>query len=313
MSFEDRLRHELQRADAALPIVGLDLGQVLTKGRAARRRALGATTVAAAAVVFAGIAGGAVLTRDGDVHPPQPPVATPSGTVRPDPIPTASDSLPADERPSFDRVETVLRTWLQAIQDGDENRAWELMTTEAQTIVGRDGFNDMMASALPQGLGAFADASDFSYVVMSSEDGDARLVGVVSGEISREGNDEFAAIAIPMRIQEGETRVDDPVVGRDRYYDRVAVFASASAGPFPARAGDELIVEFASPGRATEVLIAVDEDRRPLPTRFDAERGEARATLDRDLKAGRHIATVVVVHESSRLYPEAIIFTTAAP
>jgi hypothetical protein len=38
-----------------------------------------------------------------------------------------------------------------------------------------------------------------------------------------------------------------------------------------------------------------------------------RATLDRDLDAGRHIATVIVVHESGRLYFEAIIFTTTAP
>jgi hypothetical protein len=31
------------------------------------------------------------------------------------------------------------------------------------------------------------------------------------------------------------------------------------------------------------------------------------------LEAGRHIATVIVVHDSGRLYPKAIIFTTTAP
>jgi hypothetical protein len=46
---------------------------------------------------------------------------------------------------------------------------------------------------------------------------------------------------------------------------------------------------------------------------FNPETGEARATLDRDLDAGRHLATVIVVHDSGRLYPEAIIFTTTAP
>jgi hypothetical protein len=30
-------------------------------------------------------------------------------------------------------------------------------------------------------------------------------------------------------------------------------------------------------------------------------------------EAGRHRATVIVVHDSGRLYPEAIIFTTTAP
>ena len=31
------------------------------------------------------------------------------------------------------------------------------------------------------------------------------------------------------------------------------------------------------------------------------------------LETGWHIATLIVVHDSGRLYPEAIIFTTTAP
>jgi parallel beta-helix repeat protein len=83
--------------------------------------------------------------------------------------------------------------------------------------------------------------------------------------------------------------------------------------PPPPHSGDDLVVEFTDPGGAVDAFIAVDDDRRPLPTRFARESGEARATLDRDLDAGRHIATVIVVHESGRLYFEAIIFTTTAP
>jgi hypothetical protein len=59
--------------------------------------------------------------------------------------------------------------------------------------------------------------------------------------------------------------------------------------------------------------LRADDDRQPLLTRFDAATGVARATRDRDLDAGRHIATVIVVHESGRLHPEAIISTTTAP
>jgi hypothetical protein len=76
--------------------------------------------------------------------------------------------------------------------------------------------------------------------------------------------------------EDGEVLVDDAFVDRNRFYDRIAVFASESAGPFPARAGDDLVVEFTHPG-ATEVFIAVDDDRRPLPTSFNPETGEARA------------------------------------
>jgi len=59
-------------------------------------------------------------------------------------------------------------------------------------------------------------------------------------------------------------------------------------------------------------LPSIHMGERPLPTSFNPETGEARATLDRDLDAGRHLATVIVVHDSGRLHPEAIIFTTTA-
>jgi hypothetical protein len=74
-----------------------------------------------------------------------------------------------------------------------------------------------------------------------------------------------------------------------------------------------LIVEFSQPDGATAVLVSVDDDRQPLPTEFDPATGQAAATLDRDLRAGRHIATVVVLHESGRLYAEAVLFEAAAP
>lgn len=90
------------------------------------------------------------------------------------------------------------------------------------------------------------------------------------------------------------------------------MFASASLGPQQYHVGDELVVEFAQPEGATAVSIAV-EDERPLPTRFDSQRGQATARLDRDLEAGRYIATIVVLHRSGRLYPEAIVFEAAAP
>ena len=85
------------------------------------------------------------------------------------------------------------------------------------------------------------------------------------------------------------------------------------ARTFSFHAGEELIVEFSWPEVATDVVIAVDDDRRPLPTEFDPETGRATATLDRDLAAGRHVAVVIVRHRSGRLYPEAIVFKAAAP
>lgn len=184
------------------------------------------------------------------------------------------------------------------------------MTAEARAAVGRDRFDQMMASALPEGLGAFADASRFHHVVLSDGAGE-RMVAVVSGQVTREGTTAFAAVAIPMRVADGAVLVDHAFLSP--YHDRVAAFASVSAGPLSFRSGDELTVEFAAPEGATTVLITLDDDRQPLPTEFDTATGRATATLDRDLAAGRHIATVIVVHESGLLYPETIIFEAAAP
>ncbi len=310
MSTEDRLREELHRASATLPSVGIDFEATLSKGRAARRRSRLATAAAGAVVVVAGVGAAAVLA--GSIRPGAEP---PSLLDRPPSTPTAQQHTPSPSaspgrRASFDQVEPVLRAWLEAVQNSDEERAWKLMTAEAQTAVGRDRFDQMMASALPEGLGAFADASTFHYVVVS-DDVEVRVVAVVSGEVTREGTTEFAAAAITMRVSADETLVDHVFISP--YYDRVAVFASVSAGQLSFRAGDELTVEFSAPEGATAVLIAVDDDRQPLPAQFDAETGRATATLDRDLEAGRHIATVIVVHESGRLYPEAIAFQAAAP
>lgn len=314
MSTEDRLRQELHRASATLPSVGVDFEATLTRGRSARRRSRHATLAAAAVALIAGASAATVLAGSvpGAELPPVADAPTSSPTPTSGPTPTEQEPTPSTSASAVQgtSVEPALRTWLEAIQEGDEEQAWGLMTPEAQTAVGRDRFDQLMASALPEGLGAFAHAPDFHDVVVS-DDAVESMVAVVSGEVTREGITEFAAAAIPLRVSDDETLVDHAFISP--YYDRVAAFASVSAGPLSFRAGDELAVTFATPEGAAQVLIAVDDDREPLPTEFDPAAGRATATLDRDLEAGRHIATVIVVHESGLLHPEAIVFEAAAP
>lgn len=313
MSFEDRVRHELEHAGAMLPIVGVDLDRTVSRGRNIRRRNIVANVVIAAALVAGAVGGGVLLTSAPEPPPGPGPAGTPSDRPTPERSPSPSEDEGDQTRPSFDRVEPVLREWLSAIQESDEDRAWDLMTPDAQAALGRPKFDRMMASALPEGLGAFADAESFHYVVVTSEADQAQVLGIASGEVTREGSTEFAAIAIPMRVSGADTLVDDIIIDRTRYWDRQAVFASVSAGPQSFHSGDELIVEFADPRGATAAWIAVDGDRRPLPTEFDAESGLAVATLDRDLQEGRHLATVIVLHQTGRLYAEPILFQAAAP
>lgn len=308
MSFEDNVRDELNRVGATLPVIGVRLDRTMSRGRSIRRRKMLANLAVAAAVTVFAVGGGILLTTAREPAPRPGPAGTPSDQATPGPSPSQ-----AEDELSFGRVEPVLREWLTAIQESDEDHAWSLMTSEAQALVGRSEFDRMMQSELPEGLGAFADAENFHYIVVTTEPHDARVVGVVSGEVTREASTEFAAMAIPMRLRREATLIDDAIVDRTRYWDRQAVFASASAGPQAFRSGDKLTVEFARPEAATASFIALDADRQPLPTQFDPETGQAVAKLDRDLQEGRHIATVIVVDESGRLYAEPIIFEAEAP
>jgi hypothetical protein len=296
MKFEDRLQTMFQSADAGMP-AGPEVSWIDTIHKARRDRKLYVVAVATALGAVVGATALAASTLIGRETPaPSPPTQT-----------------PAPPENSLDDAEPVLRTWLQAISDSDEEKVWNLMTSEAQAIIGRRRFDEMMASALPEGLGAFASASGFSYVVVPTGGEERRVVAVVSGEVTREGNTERAAVAIPMRVVGDRVLVDDPFVGRDAYYDRVAIFASVSSGPFSFHSGDELIVEYTDPEGIKEAWIAIDADKRPLATDFDRARGRVSATLDQDLERGPHIATVIVLNESGRLYPEAIPFEAAAP
>jgi hypothetical protein len=319
MSFEDRLRDELQRTAAALPSGSIDFTEVLEQGHRARRRGVAMMAAAAAAVIALAVGAATVLINDNGVSPDPIP---PGGTESPDtpaptpttPVPTPDDTpteTPSEEGVSFEDVEPTVRAWLRAIQNSDEDLVWSMMTPEAQAEVGREQFDELMLSALPEGMGAFADAPDFHHVVVASAGREAAVVAVVSGDVEREGSVEFGAQAFPVRIVGDEVLIDE--VFEDRYADRVAVFASESAGPFRFPKGEELIVTFAHPEGAVDVFISVDGDTAPLRTTFNPSSGEARAILDRDLAEGPHIATVIVQHESGRLYPEAIPFRALAP
>jgi hypothetical protein len=315
MSFEDRLRDELQRTAAALPAGSIKFGEVLEQGHRARRRGIAMMAAAAAAVVALAVGAAVVLIDNGVSPEPIPPSGTESPSPVPDtPTPSPEESpseTPSEEGVSFEKVQPTVREWLLAIQNSDEEKAWAMMTPEAQAEVGREWFDEQIASALPEGMGAFAQAPDFHHVVVASAGSEAAVVAVLSGEVEREGSVEVDARAIPVRVVGDEVLIDE--VFDVRYMEMMAVFASESAGPFSFHEGDELIVEFMRPQGATAVYISVDDDDVPLPTDFDPGTGTATATLDRDLSEGDHIATVIVQHRSGRLYPDTVHFRALAP
>ena len=314
MSFEERLRDELQRTAAALPAGSIKFNEVLEQGHRARRRGIAMMAAAAAAVVALAV-GAAVVLIDNGVGPDPIP---PGGTETPrqeSPTPTPQESpseTPSEEGVSFEKVEPTVREWLLAIQNSDEDKAWSMMTPQAQAEIGREQFDQMMGSALPEGLGAFSQAPDFHHVVVASAGSEAAVVAVLSGEVTREGTTEVDARAIPMRIVGDEVLIDE-VFDVSYFSGMVTTFTSASLGPMRYREGKELTADFLQREGVAEVYFSIDDDETPLPGRFNRDTGVARATLDRDLGEGFHIATIVVQDESGRLYAEVRFFEAAAP
>ncbi|CAN5631327.1 hypothetical protein BH20ACT23_BH20ACT23_01720 [soil metagenome] len=163
--------------------------------------------------------------------------------------------------PTEAEVESVVRSWLQAIQDGDEDAAWALMTEDARSEVGRDQFDQLMESALPEGFGAFADPGvDIEFIEIDTS-GHPEIVATLTGTVQREGSNEFATEAIPLRIQAGTPLVDERFEVRD---ELVTVWTSASLGPRPFRAGDELDIE-GIPSDIERVYLSIDGDGRMFP------------------------------------------------
>lgn len=294
MSIEDRLRTQLGRAGTTIPVVVLNVEETLAKGRRARRVAFARAAGAAAIVIGLGIAG-ATTAMDGEAPRPIPP-------ADPSPSPTTAPS------PTEQQIESMLRSWLQAIQDGDEEAAWELMTEEARAEIGREEFDQQMASALPEGFGAFADPTvDIEIVEIQSSEGDG-IVAIMTGSLEQEGTTALRAQAVPLGIEAGAPLVDETFEVRDSV-TTVWTSASLDAEPFPA--GRELPIEGIS-SDIERVYLSID-GAPPRRARFHPSTGTAVATLDRTLDAGLHVATIMMVDGDGRISPDARLFEAASP
>jgi hypothetical protein len=291
MSIEDRLRTRLSRAGQTVPVVALDIEETLTKGRRARRVAFARAAGAAIIVIGMGIAGATNL-MNGDAPRPIPPVDR-----SPSPTPTTAP------RPTEQEIESVVRSWLEAIQEGDEDGVWALMTEGARAEVGRSRFDQMMASELPEGFGAYADPGvDIEIVGVETPGGDTGIVATMTR--SPEGDNQ----AIPLRIEAGTPLVDEIFDDPDEVF---TLWTSASLGPMPFRAGDPLDIEEIS-SDIERVYLSIDGDP-PQRAQFDPGTTSAVVTLDRTLDAGLHVGTIMMMNGEGRIFPDARSFEAASP
>jgi hypothetical protein len=292
MSIENRLRTELDRAGQTVPIVALDIEETLTKGRRARRVAFARAAAATVVVIGLGI-GGATTLINGDAEPPIPPV----GDQSPRP------SVTVTQEPTEEEIESVVRTWLEAVQDGDQDAAWALMTEGAHAEIGRHRFDELMGSSLPERFGTFADPNvDIEIVGIKTSEVDAGVVATMTRSRER------VTQAIPLLIETGTPLVDEVFEALDV---GSTVWTSASLGPRSFHAGDPLTIEAISPN-VERVYLSIDGGPAQR-ARLDSSSGSAVVTLARALDSGFHVATIVAVEGDGRMIPNARIFEASPP
>jgi len=201
----------------------------------------------------------------------------------------------------------VLRSWLQAIQAGNEDAAWALMTEDARAEVGREQFDELMASALPEGLGAFADPTvDIEIVEVETFEGDG-IVAIMTGSLEQEGTTAFRTEAVPLGIEVGTPLVDETFVEPEV----TTVWTSSSLDARAFLAGRELPIE-GIPSDIERVYLSID-GAPALRAQFDSSKDTAVATLDRTLDAGLHIATIVMIDGDRRILSDARPFEAPSP
>jgi hypothetical protein len=301
MSIEDRMRSQFERAASTVPVVGLDFEETLTRGHRARRMAFVRAAGAAAIIIGLGFAGATSWFND-EAPRPLPPVDR-----SPSPSPTP-EAPPTDQE-----IESVVRSWLQAIQDGDEDVAWALMTEDARTQVGRSQFDAQMQSALPAAIGGFADpAIEVDVIELEGSEGDSGIVATLSGRVERDGRRAFEAQPIPVRLEEDGPRVEWVMDGPSYTVLTVWTSSNSSVGPMPLREDQPLPIEEVAP-EMERVYLSIDGYSPATRAQLDRASGTATVVLDRSFEAGRHIATIVLIDGEGKVYPITRVFDSAAP
>lgn len=281
-----------------------------------RRRRLVAGLVAG--LVAAAVAAGAVLAvgalrDDGrdtvDVGPLDPSSTTAPSDATSTTAPGAATGPAGGTTPAAgSAARQVALDWIAAIDRGDADGAWALVGPQSrEQIGGRDAFDDLMASALREGWGAWSQAGvTVTPAPVEPLEGTATWAVTFAGTIAQEGSTEHRAVVLLVRGVGDELRVEPFLPGA----------ALDLVDPALTRAGAPAV----APGAVLGLV--VDADRRGAVVAIDGEPlapadlvvdedGAVRGARVPDLPAGPHALTVAVVTSSGALAAVAQTFTVA--
>ena len=284
MSFEDRLREKLKRAEMEMPPVRIDLQETMV---GARRGLMLRYALSVLAIIVA-IAGGAFAATD--LFGNDDPTPLPAGTPTPDPAPSPSDTATEhDAEPSV--AESAAGLWIALMGDGRRELAWDLMSARA-----RARFDTYAAfesnTDLSEGWATWAAAENVAYsqhTLASSGPTDVVVV-TVSGTRQVEGTTERSVDVMVVYVQGNDASVDPFTAAGATNFEPIGTLRRGAH-----EAGKPVSVEAYVPERATDVYFLVSANPGPVTPAQTEPAGEsrvlARSTLA-PLTPGNHWVTI---------------------
>lgn len=187
---------------------------------------------------------------------------------------------------SVDAADDTVRTWVEALAEGESEAAWDLVAERSREAIGGfDAFTDLR-SALAEGFGAWAGAGEdaFSVVPLDTGEDEALSLVVLQGTIPQEGPPAPAADAVPVR-----TTAEGSLV--EPFLDLGAV--EHQPPPGTAVPAEPTLTALVPAG--VEVRFLVDDRGAQAPS-TEAAAGGQRASLEVEdpLEPGPHSLTVVL-------------------
>jgi hypothetical protein len=208
--------------------------------------------------------------------------------MKTDGSPTTTEDR-SDEPPSS---AAAVLAWVDALEQGDHERAVELTAPASQEWMREVDDPDALLIELSEGYGAWGASKDRKTQTTSIEGSGTSEVEIVvlSGTVSQEGSTSERVVAIPVRILGKDFRVE-PFDLADT--ETRIEFVAPEIGPdgaLPLPVGDPVEVVVPS---ATQVTFRLDSDA-PISLTPDA-RGRARFDSNGSILPGEHLVLVVSV------------------
>jgi hypothetical protein len=276
------------------------------------------SAVAVAAAVMVVVAGTTLVRqRSGD----SPDAAEVAGSTDDTEAPSASTTALAALSGSDAEVPTeAVLAWVAALADGDMTTAWDALGPASQAHFGTKSAFAAEESAMAEGYGVWsATTPDDVLVTPVAVGGDGKVVVVtLVGTVAQEGTEQRRADAFPVRIVDGEARVEPFAFAGE--LEIVVPEPVPAGGSRPlVRADDELIVVVPRGVEAPmlrlddgDALVCGDAEGTELTELDDAPGQRCSYQPEGGIAAGKRVLTVAfLAPDGSGVAAEAVLFEAA--